>query len=205
MSDFFVTPWTVICQAPLSMGFPKQGYWSRLPFPSPEDLFHPGIRPVSPALQADSLPRTHQGNPSILISVTTELFHRFVSKTSWKWHLLVRASLDRRCIVISAKKAIESWECSQFQTKMEKLTHLVSVSWSNWIMDSALGLLGPSLFVWWIQTQTFSLLLWASRQRCRPLLYWVSPLTNVVIIRSIKGISKHMFFLSYACDFPKVL
>ena len=44
------TPWTVARQAPLSMGFPRQEYWSRLPFPPPGDLPHPGIKPVSPAL-----------------------------------------------------------------------------------------------------------------------------------------------------------
>ena len=48
-----VTPWTVACQAPLSMGFSRQEYW--LPFPSPGDLPDPGIEPGSPALQADSL------------------------------------------------------------------------------------------------------------------------------------------------------
>ena len=51
-----VTPWTVACQASLSMGFPRQEYWSGLPFPSPGDLPNPGIEPWSPALQADSLP-----------------------------------------------------------------------------------------------------------------------------------------------------
>ena len=50
------TPWTVASQAPLSMGFPRQEYWSGLPFPSPGDLPNPGIEPRSPALQADSLP-----------------------------------------------------------------------------------------------------------------------------------------------------
>ena len=44
------TPWTVAHQAPLSMGFPRQEYWSRLPFPSPGDLSNPGIEPASPAL-----------------------------------------------------------------------------------------------------------------------------------------------------------
>ena len=47
-------PWTVARQAPVSMEFPRQEYWSGLPFPSPEDLPHPGIKPSSPALQADS-------------------------------------------------------------------------------------------------------------------------------------------------------
>ena len=44
------TPWTVACQAPLSMGFSRQEYWSGLPFPSPGDLPDPGIEPGSPAL-----------------------------------------------------------------------------------------------------------------------------------------------------------
>ena len=45
-----VTPLTAACQAPLSMGFSRQDYWSVLPFPSPEDLPDPGIKPVFPAL-----------------------------------------------------------------------------------------------------------------------------------------------------------
>ena len=51
----FVTPWTIAHQAPLSMEFPRQEYSSELPFPSPGDLPDPGIKPTSPALQADSL------------------------------------------------------------------------------------------------------------------------------------------------------
>ena len=49
------TPWAVACNVPLSMGFTRQECWSRLPFPSPEDLPNPGTEPRSPALQADSL------------------------------------------------------------------------------------------------------------------------------------------------------
>ena len=49
-------------QAPLSMGFPRQEYWSGLPFPSPGDLPDSGIKPASPAWQADSLPLSHQGS-----------------------------------------------------------------------------------------------------------------------------------------------
>ena len=45
----FVTPWTVACQAPLSMKFSRQEYWSGLPFPPPGDLPDPGIRSVSHA------------------------------------------------------------------------------------------------------------------------------------------------------------
>ena len=57
-------PWTVACQAPLSVGFPRQEYWSRLPSPSPGDLPDPGIEPGSPALQADSLPSELPGKLS---------------------------------------------------------------------------------------------------------------------------------------------
>ena len=49
--QLFETPWTVACQAPLTMGFPRQEYWSWLPFPSPVDLPDPKIEPVSPELQ----------------------------------------------------------------------------------------------------------------------------------------------------------
>ena len=51
----FATPWTVALQAPPSMGFSRQEYWSGLPFPSPGDLPDPGIEPRSPTLQADIL------------------------------------------------------------------------------------------------------------------------------------------------------
>ena len=62
----FATPWTVARQAPLSMGFSRQEYWSGLPCPLPGDLPDPEIEPVSPAspvLQADSLPLSHQVSP----------------------------------------------------------------------------------------------------------------------------------------------
>ena len=59
----FVTPWTVVYQGPLSMGFSRQEYWSGLPFPSPGDLPNPGTEPRSPALQADALPSEPPGKP----------------------------------------------------------------------------------------------------------------------------------------------
>ena len=62
--QLFVTPRTVAYQAPLSMGFSRQEYWSGLPFPSPGDLPDPGIEPGSPAFQADALPSEPPGIPS---------------------------------------------------------------------------------------------------------------------------------------------
>ena len=59
----FVTPWTVAHQAPLSIGFSRQEYWSGLPFPSPGDLPDPEIEPGSSTLQADTLPSEPPGKP----------------------------------------------------------------------------------------------------------------------------------------------
>ena len=64
----FVTPWTVPCQAPPSVGFFREEYWSGLPFPSPGDLPHPGIEPWSPALQADSLPSEPPGKNKVKVA-----------------------------------------------------------------------------------------------------------------------------------------
>ena len=55
----FAIPWTTACKAPLSVGFPREEYWSGLPFPSPEDLPDRGIEPMSPVWQVDSLPLNH--------------------------------------------------------------------------------------------------------------------------------------------------
>ena len=61
--QLFAAPWTVTCQAPLSMEFSRQEYWSGKLFPSPGDLPNPGIEPRSPALQADFLPCEPPGRP----------------------------------------------------------------------------------------------------------------------------------------------
>ena len=63
----FATPWTVAYQAPPSMGFPRQEYWSWLPSPSPQDLPNPGIEPRSPALEADALTSEPPGKPQVEI------------------------------------------------------------------------------------------------------------------------------------------
>ena len=68
-----MTPWTVAHQAPLSMEFTRQEYWSGLPFPSPEDLPDPGIEPGFPALQADchlSLQGSHNSSQGFRKSVS---------------------------------------------------------------------------------------------------------------------------------------
>ena len=63
MSDS-VSPCIIACQPPLSMGFPRQEYWSEFPFPSPGDLPHPGIKPESPALAGRFFTTEPPGKPS---------------------------------------------------------------------------------------------------------------------------------------------
>ena len=75
----FVTLWTVAHQAPPSMGFSRQEYWSGLPFPSPGDLPDPGIEPRSPVLQADALTSEPPGKPfflEVLDKIATSFQHR---------------------------------------------------------------------------------------------------------------------------------
>ena len=75
-----MTLWTAARQAYLSIGFSRQGHWSGLPFPLPEDLPDPGIKLKSPALQADSLPLRHEGFPWIACS-SSELIWRYMAVT----------------------------------------------------------------------------------------------------------------------------
>ena len=78
-----VTPWTVAGQAPLSMEFSRQEYWSGLPLPSPGDLPDPGIKPGSPVLQEDSLlsepsgPQTSMFFESVIFFLVAALFSYF--------------------------------------------------------------------------------------------------------------------------------
>ena len=75
----FVTLWTVAHQAPLSMGFSRQEYWSELPYPPLGNLPYPRIKPTSPASsisQADFLPLNHQGRPSSNIKEYKEVSMR---------------------------------------------------------------------------------------------------------------------------------
>ena len=69
----FVTPWTVACQAPLSVGFSRHEYWSGLPFPSPGDLPNPGIEAGSPPLQADTLPSELPRKPTATATAAKSL------------------------------------------------------------------------------------------------------------------------------------
>ena len=65
------------------MGFPRQEYWSGLPFPPPGDPPDPGIKPMSSALQVDSLPVGHLGSPGLVVSEVKSLSHVRLFVTPW--------------------------------------------------------------------------------------------------------------------------
>ena len=69
MFNTFGTPWTVAHQAPLSAGFPRQEYWSGLPFPSPGNLPYPGIESTSPALAGGFFTTEQLGTPDVTVSM----------------------------------------------------------------------------------------------------------------------------------------
>ena len=79
----FVTPSTVAHQAPPSMGFSRQEYWSGLPFPSPGDLPDPGIELRSPTLQADALTSEPPGKPQEITIPAPKMF-----REELKWRLV---------------------------------------------------------------------------------------------------------------------
>ena len=98
MYEFFVTPWTVALQAPLSMGFPRQDYWSGLPFHLLGDLPDPGIQPVSlmsPALAGGFFMLSHQRSPNLDLALSffsqakSQGLHGTLCFISLKDHILV--------------------------------------------------------------------------------------------------------------------
>ena len=81
-----MTPWTVARQAPLSMGFLRQEYWSELPFLSPVDLPDPGIKPMSPVLAGGLFITEPPGKPEVFIYCllkNTQTTTQFTHLTRW--------------------------------------------------------------------------------------------------------------------------
>ena len=91
----FGTPWTLAYQAPPSMEFSRQEYWSGLQFPSPWYLPDPGVEPRSPALQADALPSELPGKPQI--NLGRDQLHLWYSMSqSVKMHVCIYGSFKRQ-------------------------------------------------------------------------------------------------------------
>ena len=107
----FATPWTVTCQAPLSMGLPRQEYWSRLSFPFPGDLPDPGIRPTSFTLAGGFFttePWEALGTPSQKVYSCASLFHACPKPD----FIFLGHSLHKiKCVYVCV--AVRTWGCKQ--------------------------------------------------------------------------------------------
>ena len=79
--DFSTPPWSEACQISLPIEFPRQEYWNRLPFPSPEDLPNPEKEPGPLALIGDSLSLSHQGSPTLVVSLRNKSENFFKEPT----------------------------------------------------------------------------------------------------------------------------
>ena len=88
-------PGTVAYQAPLSVEFSRQEYWSGLPFPSPGDISEPGINPGSPALQAGSLPSEPPG-----------ILTRADGSCQQRPEIQYRKPVERLCLPVIAKQLV---------------------------------------------------------------------------------------------------
>ena len=116
----FATLWTLARQAPLSMGFSRQEYWSGLPFPSPGDLLNPGIEPRSPTLQADALISEPLGN-STNISLSPHFLWRGQEYLDCKEIQPVHSEGDQPWDFFGRNDA--KAETSTLATSCEELTH----------------------------------------------------------------------------------
>ena len=82
-----VTPWAAAFQAPLSIGFPRQEYWSGLPFPSPGDLLDPGIKPASPALAGRVFTAEPPGKWWTWTPSSVQFSHSVMYDSLWRYGL----------------------------------------------------------------------------------------------------------------------
>ena len=97
-----VTPWKVAHQAPLSMAFSRQEYWSGLPFPSPGDLPDPRLEPGSPTWQVGSLPSEPPGTPPILCwKISKRYMYMLLSDASTRLACVEQINAVQSCAYIS--------------------------------------------------------------------------------------------------------
>ena len=103
--QIFETLWTVALQAPLSLGFSRQDYWSGLPCPPLGDLPNPGIEARSPALQADSLPSEPLGKPQL-----SQIW--FITWFQGYWAILASSDMRGQSALHSVPCTLTMWHTS---------------------------------------------------------------------------------------------
>ena len=99
----FATPWTVAHQAPPSVGFFRQEYWSGLPFPSPGDLPNPGIEPESPALEAEALSSEPPGKPMNMMLAVAYSCIAFIIKEMSFYPCFVKCFYHKSILKVKVK------------------------------------------------------------------------------------------------------
>ena len=113
MSDSLQPLWTVACQVPLSMEFSRQKYWSGLPFPTPGDLLDSGIKPGSPAKEADSLPSEPPVESWFFLRSLNSGFHScspsYIATTVHKDSLFSTSSPTLLCLVFLMVAVLIGW------------------------------------------------------------------------------------------------
>ena len=147
----FVTPWTVAHQAPLSMRFSRQEYWTGLPFSSPGDLPDPGIEPKCPTLQAEALTSEPPGKPkppSCPLTAHKNLFPFNIESLGLNFPTLFQIILFHW----DELQTLCAYSLLSFLSRAYKAICLSSRDipppWVGcWVGTAALGLLGLSLSV----------------------------------------------------------
>ena len=124
--QLFATPQTVACQTPLSMGYPRQEYWSGLPYPSPEDLPHLGIRPASPALAGGFF--------------TTEPSEKFLA------YKITKDSLCYALLSKAKKSLFQSQELGSLDSERITLAHALALLFVSLCSESLPGLCRQEIF-----------------------------------------------------------
>ena len=162
MHNSFVTPWTVACQAPLSVGFSRPEYWSGLPLPSPGDLPDPGFEAMSPALAEGFFTTEGPGKPSVKRRKLRlrEVKARFTVEHSWP----PNEAFHHAMLLLSILQGV----LGLWPSDHENLQSEWSGAWRNWQMDKVHLLLwkhkaicAAVLHIWKIKaTSEETILLW---------------------------------------------
>ena len=134
MSNSFVTPWTVAHQAPLSLGFSRQEYWSGLPFLSPRDLPEPGSKPVSPVLTGRCFTTEPPGNI-------------FQKTDNWGWFFFLFNSRELQMLLFSPCRTLASYLPSLlfqnfFLSTDFMIFNLHILFWNNFVILVVSSLMG---------------------------------------------------------------
>ena len=137
MPDSFVTPWTLAHQALLSLGFSRQEYWNRLPFPPPGALPDPGTEPESSALAGGFFTTAPPGTPAWGYQAPSECSQKGTQQNpellplpiypSLSPRELLKVSLNAACFLLTAQKVTAQKCCSNLQ-KLRYIRNILAMT-----------------------------------------------------------------------------